>query len=135
MRIIKGRFGNQRGDSKVMNILIVLVIATLVISLWKFGLPFFKYAQLNHFVKLQVNYDRENYTMSPTMIRSIHAKVINRARQLNLPVKEENIKADYEWDRATVEVNYIHPVNLFVTTYNWSFHIERSSEGVGFKKH
>ncbi len=119
----------------MMNILIVLVIATLVISLWKFGLPFFKYAQLNHFVKLQVNYDRENYTMSPTMIRSIHAKVINRARQLNLPVKEENIKADYEWDRATVEVNYIHPVNLFVTTYNWSFHIERSSEGVGFKKH
>ena len=135
MRIITGRFGNQRGDSKVMNVVIVLVIATLVLSLWKFGLPYFKYAQFKYYVKKQVNYDRENYSMSPTMIRSIHAKVENRARQLNLPVKEENIKADYEWDKATVEVNYIYPVNLFVTTYDWSFHINRTSEGVGFKEH
>ncbi len=134
MKIKQCTMWNQRGDSPAMTILIIVVLFSVAFFGWKLGVPYFKYAQLAHFIKIEVNYDRENFKANPTLVQSVWNKVLHRAQTLKIPINEKELKADYEEDRIWVIADYEYPVDLIITKFNWHFHIEKESEGIGFVK-
>ncbi|GEM_PF-6644062 len=123
----------QAGDSKLMSLFLLVVVLILILCLWKIGLPYLSYMRLSTFVTETVNYDRQNYVLDATMMRSMVDRVYNKALELNLPIAEKSIQIEREDDRAVMSIDYIHPVDMILFRFNLKMKIERMSEGIGFK--
>lgn len=52
----------------------------------------------------------------------IMRNILQKAKELNFPVTEENIKINRKSTYIIIDVNYVVPVDLPGYTYNWSFH-------------
>jgi hypothetical protein len=133
MKRIWIRSASEKGDSAVITISLVVAGIILVMCLWKIGVPVFKYMQLSSFAKDELNYNRENAILNATMIRIMHDKVYNRAVSLKLPVKENQIVVDREGERATMKIDYVYPIDMFILSFDFPFHFNHTSEGVGFQ--
>jgi hypothetical protein len=79
------------------------------------------------------NYDREEIVLDYTLMRSMHDKIYNQGVYLNLPVEDRKIFVDREGERAIITIDYSMPIDLFVYKFDMKFHIDRKSEGIGFK--
>ena len=130
---LKRNLNSDRGDSRITNIILIVVSVVFVLLIWKIGWPFFQNMRLATFAEKQVNYDREDYILDAAMMRSIAEKTYNRAKSLHLPVSDRDIKIDAEGDRAILEIKYNYPVDLFLFKFDMNFKINRRSEGLGFK--
>ncbi len=125
---------SQRGDSKVITAILVVAGILFVLGLWKIGYPTLQYLRLTSYVERAVNYDRENTTLDYGMMRSLHDKLVNQAEKLGVPVDDRDIFIDRELDRVTIKLKYSVPVDLFVYKFDMKFKINKTSEGLGFKK-
>lgn len=54
--------------------------------------------------------------------RVITRNILQKAKDLNFPVAEENIKISRNSTYVTIDVRYTVPVDLPGYTYNWNFH-------------
>jgi hypothetical protein len=114
---------SERGDSTVMSIGILIGLLIIILLIWKMGIPVFKNMQLAQFAEKQVNYDWQNMKLDATMIRSMHDQTYNKAKSLDLPVSERDMKVEQEAEKATIEINYKYPVDLFLFKFNLEFHV------------
>ena len=66
----------------------------------------------------------KDYSKSAGQFRDpeIRAAIMEKAKALNLPVGEENIRIERRSNEITVEVDYVVPVAFPGYTYNWKFH-------------
>ena len=53
---------------------------------------------------------------------SIRNAILEKAKTLDLPVKEDDVKINRRSNEITVEVDYTVPVKFPGYTYNWKFH-------------
>ncbi|MBN1356285.1 hypothetical protein JXA40_08495 [bacterium] len=126
-------FKSETGDSKGVSIALLLIGAVLVLSIWKIGVPLFKYMQLANYAKKQVNYSRENRVLDHTMLRIMHDKVYNYAVSLKLPLEDSQVMVDREGERAIMTIKYDHPIDMIFFRFKIPFHFHHMSEGIGFK--
>jgi len=48
-------------------------------------------------------------------------QILKRAKELDLPLREENVQVEKNLRRVRMKVEYKISLNLIVTTYDWSF--------------
>lgn len=104
MRCIRDETGTSIGTK----IGVVIVLASVVVVPWKFGIPAIKHMQLTSKVQSLVNWDMENRT-APLPDALMLDEVVARADQLGLPVKAKDVKISHPDERQVrivVEYNY-----------------------------
>ena len=52
----------------------------------------------------------------------ITRNILQKAKELNFPVTEENIEINRKSTYVIIDVNYVVPVDLPGYTFNWKFH-------------
>lgn len=122
------RLLNQRGSEKTYTIIGFLIIFIVVFLVFKLGVPYMKYMSLSQYTQELVNYDYLNERPSPTGVNTIQGKLTNRIKQKRMPIDPKAVKVDYDLEKYTAQIDYVYPVNLVVTKFDWEFQILKESE-------
>jgi hypothetical protein len=108
---------SERGEGNLGCILWVLALGLAILIAWK-AVP----------VKLQstelYDYMDELAKFSAAQLppETLKKRILDRAAQLQVPLKKEDVKVQRNGDRIYMEVEYTIPVEFPGYTYQWHFH-------------
>lgn len=108
---------SERGEGNLGCILWLLALALAVLIAWK-AVP----------VKLQstelYDYMDELAKFSAAQVPpdQLKKRILDRAAQLQIPLRKENVKVQRNGDRIYMEVEYTIPVEFPGYTHQWNFH-------------
>ncbi len=108
----------ERGEGQLGCLVGLIVLAIGVFIAWKMIPVKVKAADLRQEV---VDDAKSAGMMNDDKIR---ASILNKARENNLPVTEDNIKIRREHSAISITVDYIVPVEFPGYTYQWHIHHE-----------
>jgi len=108
----------ERGEGQLGCLVGLIVLAIGVFIAWKMIPVKVKAADLRQEV---VDDAKSAGMMNDDKIR---ASILNKARENNLPVTEDNIKISREHSAISITVDYIVPVEFPGYTYQWHIHHE-----------
>lgn len=108
---------SERGEGNLGCILWLLALGLAVLIAWK-AVP----------VKLQstelYDYMDELAKFSAAQVPpdQLKKRILDRAAQLQIPLRKENVRVQRNGDRIYMEVEYTIPVEFPGYTYQWNFH-------------
>ena len=105
----------------IIKLLIVLVIINALV---RAGIAASNYYRLKDAAQQIITF---NPRTAPTELQT---QIMNRARELEVPVAPENISVQREGPRTTADAKYVQPVELFpnyIYPVNLSFRVEALS--------
>lgn len=108
---------SQRGEGNLGCILWLLALGLAILIAWK-AVP----------VKLQstelYDYMDELAKFSAGHVRpeKMKKQLLDRAAQLQIPLRKEDVRIERNGDRIYMEVSYTIPVEFPGYTYQWNFH-------------
>ncbi len=108
----------ERGEGQLGCLVGLIVLAIGVFIAWKMIPVKVKAADLRQEV---VDDAKSAGMMNDDKIR---ASILNKARENNLPVTEDNLKISREHSAISITVDYIVPVEFPGYTYQWHIHHE-----------
>lgn len=117
--------GSEKGAGKVGTLIgLVLLIAAIVWAV-KFIPARVKVYDFKDQAELQARALSTGQIRKPeTVMRNL----LQKARDLELPVKEENIKIEKGSHSWYIRLDYTYPINYFVYTQQW--HVKQEVEGI-----
>jgi hypothetical protein len=107
---------SERGEGNIGCILWLLLLGVAILIAWK-AVP----------VKMQSEelYDYMDelakFGAAHTTTEDLEKQILNRARELHIPLDKKNVKVERNGDRVYMEVEYTIPVELPGYTYQWHF--------------
>lgn len=105
----------QRGEGKVGCVFWLLLMAIGVYTGWQMIPPKIADMQLKDYVE-------ELAQLEPRRSGEWYQNAImNRAKDLEIPLTKKGLKVDKTLRRVRVEIEYVVPINFIVTTYEWKF--------------
>jgi len=105
----------QRGEGKAGCIFWILVLGIGVFTAWQMVPPKIADMQLKDYVE-------ELAQLEPRKSRDwFETAILNRAKDLDIPLKKQDLKVDKTLQRVKVEMSYVVEVDFIVTTYKWKF--------------
>ena len=107
---------SERGEGNLGCILWLLALAICVTIAWKAIPVKMKSAEMYDFMD-----DRAKFAALSTPPEEIKKQLLERARQLEIPLNKDNVKVERRADRIYMEVEYTLPVELPGYTYQWHF--------------
>ena len=108
---------SERGEGNLGCILWLLALGFAVLIAWK-AVP----------VKLQstelYDYMDELAKFSAAQMKpdELKKRILDRAAQLQIPLRKENVRVERNGDRIYMEIEYTIPVEYPGYTYQWKFH-------------
>lgn len=108
---------SERGEGNLGCILWLLALGLAILIAWK-AVP----------VKLQstelYDYMDELAKFSAAQVPpdQLKKRILDRAAQLQIPLRKENVRVQRNGDRIYMEVEYTIPVEFPGYTYQWNFH-------------
>ena len=106
---------SERGDGNVGCIVWLLVLVLVVAIGWKAIPVKIRTSQLyDHMVELS-----KFHAQSPP--EELKLSILNRARELELPLTQEEVQVQRIGDRIKLEAHYAVPLDYPGYTYEWSF--------------
>ncbi len=67
------------------------------------------------------------YSGSQKPDETIYKELLQKAVELKLPIKKENIKIERTQSHMTIYASYVVPVKTLLFTYNWKFSEEETA--------
>jgi hypothetical protein len=107
---------SERGEGNVGCILWLLALGLVILIAWK-AVP----------VKLQSTelYDYMDelakFAAANTPPEQLEKMILNRAKQLNIPLEKKDVKVERNGDRIFMDVQYTIPVEFPGYTHQWHF--------------
>ena len=113
---VSRRGGCQRGDGKIGAIISLVLFVAAVIFAVKMIPVKVKDAEFRDFMEEQAKFAGDR---KPDSIRRA---ILDKARELEIPLKKDDLRVQKPGDRIKIECTYTMPV-VFPTgyTYNWTF--------------
>jgi len=108
---------SERGEGNLGCILWVLALGLVCLIAWK-AVP----------VKIQSSelYDYMDelakFHSARTPPEELSKMIMDRSRQLGIPLEKSDVKVERNGDRIYIEVDYTVPLDLIGFTYQWHFH-------------
>jgi hypothetical protein len=106
----------ERGEGQLGCLVGLIVLAIAIFLAWKMIPAKVRAAELRGLV---VDEAKSAGTHNDGKIRDF---ILNKARENNLPVTEENIKISRAHGEITVDVEYVIPIEFPGFTYQWRQH-------------
>lgn len=105
----------QKGEGKAGCIFWLLLLGIGVFTAWQMVPPKIADMQLKDYVE-------ELAQLEPRKSGEwFEQAILNRAKDLEIPLKKNDLKVDKTLRRVKVEMTYIVPIDFIVTTYKWKF--------------
>jgi hypothetical protein len=111
----KGR-GDQRGEGRVGFFIALIIFAIVVFLGVKFIPVKVKSYQFSDFMRDEAR--RAAWSRDESKLQKL---LIQKARSLDLPITEKNLKVVRGGGQIVVSATYEVPIDLAVTTYVWRF--------------
>ena len=109
----------ERGEGNLGCILWLLVLGLAVLISWKLVPVKIASAELYDFMDEQAKFAGAN-----TTAEDVKKNILQRAKELNLPLDKDHVKVERIGDRIRMEAEYTVPVEFPGYTYNWHFRHE-----------
>lgn len=106
----------ERGEGNLGCILWLLALGIAVLIAWKAVPVKMQSAELYDFMDEAAKFRSER-----TPPEELEKQILERARQLNIPLEKKNIMVERRGDRIYMEVEYTIPVEFPGYTYPWHF--------------
>jgi hypothetical protein len=106
----------ERGEGNVGCILWLLALGLAILIAWKAVPVKMQSAELYDFLDETAKFRSER---TPT--EELEKQILDRAKQLNIPLEKKNVKVERKGDRIYMEVEYSIPVEFPGYTYQWHF--------------
>ena len=106
----------QSGDGKIGCILWIAVFAVAALVAYKMIPVRIKSAELYDYMVEQAKW------ASNASSENIKKAIVQRAKELELPVDPENVRVERSGDRIKMEAKFTVPVEFPGYTYYWDFH-------------
>ncbi len=107
----------QAGEGKLGCMIWLAAFAISALIAYKMVPVRVQAAQLKDFMSEQAKYSRAGND-------KLEQAIVNRAKELGLPVKKENVKVDLRTKRVRMSCKFVVPIEFPGYTYNWSFNLE-----------
>jgi hypothetical protein len=111
---------NERGTIKAL--LVILILACMVYVGFKLGIPYYKYSAFKSEAKEIARISRA------TQIGRTQTQIYERARELNIPIEEEDITVTQTANGLHVETGWTETVD-FLGLYQYTFDFVVDVEG------
>ncbi len=107
---------SERGEGNLGCILWLLFLAAGVLLAWKTIPVKMQSAELyDHMDELA------KFTAVNTTPEELEGRILQRAKELNIPLDKEHVQVERNGDRVRMEVEYTIPVEFPGYTYMWHF--------------
>ena len=105
----------QKGEGKAGCIFWILLMGIGIFTAWQMVPPKIADMQLTDYIE-------ELAQLEPRRSGDwFENAIMNRARDLEIPLDKKKLKVDKTLRRVKVELEYVVPINFIVTTYEWRF--------------
>ncbi|MEW5974520.1 MAG: hypothetical protein AB1898_01820 [Acidobacteriota bacterium] len=123
------RIVGEHGAGALGCLLSILLVAGLIYAAYKFGPPYINHYQLKDSMKeiatlTASGIDPKTGTIGRTEITTaqVQEAVLEKARELQIPLRKEGIKVRREGTMVWITVTYTVPVRLPGQVYDFNFH-------------
>jgi hypothetical protein len=106
------------GEGKLGCFLWLVVLALAMLIAWKAIPVKLASAQLYDYMDDQARFGAR------TSSEVLKARIVNRAKQLEIPLLPKNVKVQKAGGVIRMECRYTAPVNVLGFTYDWEFELE-----------
>ena len=106
----------ERGEGNVGCILWLVALGIALLIAWKAVPVKIQSAELYDFMDETAKFRAER---TPT--EELEKQIVDRARQLGIPLDKKNVRVERRGDRVYMEVEYTIPVEFPGYTYLWHF--------------
>ncbi len=126
-----GKLRGQRGDSTATNIMVIVLLAVIVLLIWRVGVPVFRKMLLDQSIEKFVNWDRENQR-DPADQESILHVLTTQAKRYGFEAKRELIIINYMPDERILKIkmHYEVPIDLFIFRIMWKQDVEKQTSAM-----
>lgn len=118
MTTMKRGWRSERGEGRAGCVMWTLLLGILVLIAAK-AVP----VQLN-VMALKDRMDEAAQMRPRDSARQLEKFILDRAIELELPVKAKDIDVKKGTDRVRMKVNFVVPLDFYVYTYNWKVDID-----------
>ncbi len=119
---------NKKGEGKAGCLIFLVLFVFVIAVLYKAGPTYMNAMQFQNDLEEVTNKAGAFFWSK----RRIENKIIELAKENNQPVTKRNIRINMYRNNITVEVDYIIPLDLVVTTYNYHIHKKYKALRGGF---
>jgi len=95
----------------------VVLLGILAVIAARLAPPYVRNHQLKAYLQ-QLSQNPETASLTGEMLR---IRVVDRARQLGLPVRSEQVRVDRGASFTSIELRYVVPVDVYVSTVDLHF--------------
>jgi len=106
----------ERGEGNLGCILWLFALGVCTLIAWKAIPVKMKSAEMYDFLD-----DRAKFGALSTPPEELEKQILQRAKELEIPLRKEDIKVERRRDHIYMEVEYTLPVELPGYTYQWHF--------------
>lgn len=107
---------SERGEGNLGCILWLVALTISITIAWKAIPVKMKSAEMYDFLD-----DRAKFAALSTPPEELEKQILERAKQLEIPLRKEDVKVERRTDRIYMEIEYTLPVELPGYTYQWHF--------------
>ena len=127
--IIECRRRFSLGQTTTQNLVVLLVLALIVVLIWRLGVPVIRKMLLEQQIDRFVNWDRENQR-DPTDESVMCETLVMKARHYGFKASDKDLKFYYDPDERvlTIKMDYVIPIDLFLFDFDWKVHVEKTTE-------
>jgi len=108
---------SERGEGNLGCILWVLALALVVLIAWKAVPVKIQSSELYDYMDELAKFHSER-----TPPEELEKMIMDRAKQLQIPLEKKDVRVERNGDRIFMEVEYSVPVDILGMTYQWHFH-------------
>ena len=107
---------SERGEGNLGCILWLVALGIAILIAWKAVPVKMQSTELYDFMDETAKFRAER-----TPPEELEKQIVDRAKQLNIPLDKKNVKVERKGDRIYIEVEYTIPVEFPGYTYQWHF--------------
>jgi hypothetical protein len=107
---------SERGEGNLGCILWLVALGLAILIAWKAVPVKMQSTELYDFMDETAKFRSER-----TPPEELEKQIVDRAKQLNIPLDKKNVKVERKGDRIYMEVEYTIPVEFPGYTYQWHF--------------
>ena len=112
----------ERGSTTIKTLISFALLMFMAYLAFKFIPIYIAAYDFDNALKTQAQYSG---SQKPDEV--IMTELLTKANELELPIREENIRISRTASRLTISANYVVPVETAFFTYNWAFQEEESA--------
>ena len=108
---------SERGEGNLGCILWLVALVLVGLIAWKAVPVKIQSSQLYDFMD-----EMAKFQAARTPPDTLEKMIMDRAKQLDIPLEKKDIRVERDGDRIYMEVEYTVPVDILGMTYRWHFH-------------